>query len=103
MSVLIKSSEKWGTLFRTYYSDDEIEKAWADHSGQGNRQSREKGRFCHLRTCNKETAIILCRLFLDEFNLPTCCFYDGYVLSLYCGDSGRSHKLQEYMERFVIQ
>lgn len=72
----------------TEYTDEEIVQAWTQ-TGQGHRQSLERGQFCVLVECDWFDAISISRLFIrNVFTLPTSCTYDGGVLSLYCGGAG---------------
>lgn len=70
------------------YTDAEIKKAWVSY-GQGSRQAEARGTHCVVVPCDEEAAVALTREFLDHFNIPTCCHYDGNTLSMYCGDAGR--------------
>jgi hypothetical protein len=72
----------------TEYEDWEIVWAW-EQDGQGNRDARQRGRWCYVIACDLDQAIALSRLFVrNVFAVRTCCHYDGKTLSMYCGDAG---------------
>lgn len=74
------------------HSPEELEAAWNDVSGQGNSQARAKGWACVTVTCNKEQALELSAMFHRHFAIESCCYWDGGVLSMYCGDAGGSYR-----------
>lgn len=76
-------------VIRPEYTDAEIEGAWSKQ-GQGHERavSRDE-QFCVVMCCDKETAIMMSRLFLREFNMSTCVHYDGNTLSMNCAEASR--------------
>ena len=72
----------------TKYTDKEIREAWSNTKGQGNKQARE-GRYDCIKTlCTEKQALALTRIFVTEFNIPSCCYYTGVNLTMYYGDAG---------------
>jgi hypothetical protein len=70
-------------------SDDEIRKAWKS-KGQGHDYAVErKSYFCVVvGGITVGDALVLCRAFLNFFNMPSCTHWNGKTLSLYCGEAG---------------
>lgn len=75
-------------VYTMRYSKDEIKNAW-NREGQGHRQAMERNqKFCLIKPCSEEEALIYSAIFLRHFNILTCTHYNGYDISLYCGDAG---------------
>ncbi len=88
------------------YSPNEIERYWYKE-GQGRRQSIERDDSCVIVPCsNQEAREWSCYFINNIFAIPTCTHYDGYTISLYCGDAGKGwrecfDKTKEYIDSQV--
>ena len=72
------------------YTDEQLVAGWENREGQGNRQAREGGQWVVKIPDVRQVsiALMLTRRFLRSFNIPSCSFWDGDTLHLYCGDAG---------------
>jgi len=92
-----------GNVHYSVYTDAEIEDAWADTTGQGNRQARLRNAFCVvIGLQSKAEAIELSHLFVGSvFAIPTCTHWNGETLSLYVGDAGGNWRDTYYAARYL--
>jgi hypothetical protein len=81
-------NKKAGTTTVYKYTHKELMDAWEDTAGQGNSQARAHGTWCVLIPCTEKEAIVYSARFCRRFNIPSCCYYEGKILSMYCGDAG---------------
>jgi hypothetical protein len=69
----------------------DIRKGWSDEHGQGNDHAREMAGNRYnviIDVASEEDAILLTAMFLREFAIDSCAYWNGRQLSLYCGDAG---------------
>lgn len=84
-------------------TDREIQAAWDDNRGQGNKEARERGNLCVVWKCDRAQAVALSRLFHWHFAVPESCHYDGETLSAYCGGAGgNTNQLKTTMEGYKL-
>lgn len=84
---------KWmksGNSYWYKYTDEELESEWENTQGQGNIEARDfNNKWCIVVKCTISQALALTRMFVERvFAIPSCCYYNGTTLSLYCGDAG---------------
>lgn len=91
--------------YSTVYSDLDIMAGWKQINGQGNKQAREFGVLCHVvKDVTEEEAIALTRLCLEQFNIPSCAFWNGFDFSFYCGGAGGGYSLlRQRLERIQLE
>lgn len=81
------------TIHSTYYTDEELIAAWSNLKGRGNAEARERGNLCVIKTCTLMEAVALSRYFVENvFAMPSCCHYDGSILSMYLGGAGGGYR-----------
>jgi len=92
MKMVTTTDARGNTSSRPEYSDAELAEAWFS-GGQGNHQAQARGEMCVVQEHVSFTeALILSRLFVMVFAIPSCVHYDSRsaIISFYCGDAGRS-------------